>query len=79
MGSFEQIRNPHTRKGDRGTGLGLPIARGLAELHQGSLEIASRRGLGTRVTLRLPTERLVQPPSGALLPAASDGRSRCAP
>ncbi|MGF1631764.1 MAG: ATP-binding protein [Kiloniellaceae bacterium] len=79
MGSFAQIRNPYTRKGDRGTGLGLPIARSLAELHQGALEIASRRGFGTRVILRLPAERLVQPPSGARLPAAADGRNRCAP
>jgi signal transduction histidine kinase len=76
MGSFGQIRNPYRRTGDRGTGLGLPIARSLAELHQGSLEIASRRGFGTRVTVRLPAERRVEQPGGRLLPAASDGRSR---
>jgi signal transduction histidine kinase len=77
MGSFGQIRNPYRRTGDRGTGLGLPIARSLAELHQGSLEIVSRRGFGTRVTVRLPAERRVEQPGGRLLPAASDGRSAC--
>ena len=77
MGSFAQIRNPHTRKSDRGSGLGLPIARSLAELHQGRLEIASRRGVGTRVTLWLPSERLVQEPPGARLPAVSDDLSYC--
>ena len=76
MGSFGQIRNPYRRTGDRGTGLGLPIARSLAELHQGSLEIVSRRGFGTRVTVRLPADRRVEQPGGRLLPAASDGRSR---
>ena len=76
MGCFGQIRNPYVRKGDRGTGLGLPIARSLAELHQGSLEIASRRGFGTRVTVRLPAKRHVEHASGRLLPPASDGRSR---
>jgi two-component system CheB/CheR fusion protein len=77
MGSFAQIRNPYTRKSDRGSGLGLPIARSLAELHQGRLEIASRRGVGTRVTLWLPGERLVQEPPGARLPAVSDDLSYC--
>jgi len=79
MGIFGQIRSPYTRKGDRGTGLGLPIARSLAELHQGSLEIESRRGFGTKVTVHLPAERVVQQPASALLPAASNGRSHCTP
>jgi signal transduction histidine kinase len=42
-----------------GTGLGLPIARALAELHGGSLKLASKIGVGTTVTLRLPAERRI--------------------
>ena len=37
-----------------GTGLGLPLARRLAELHGGSLPIESRKGHGTTATLTLP-------------------------
>jgi signal transduction histidine kinase len=42
-----------------GTGLGLPIAKALAELHGGSLKLASKIGVGTTVTLRLPAERRI--------------------
>jgi len=38
-----------------GTGLGLPIARRNVELCGGTIEIASTRGVGTTVTMRLPT------------------------
>lgn len=40
-----------------GTGLGLPIARRLIELHGGTLDIASTPGQGTTVSLRLPSSR----------------------
>jgi two-component system cell cycle sensor histidine kinase PleC len=74
MGSFAQIRNPYQRKQDRGTGLGLPIARGLAELHGGSLEITSRRGFGTQVTVLLPDARVVDKLLGPVMARASAGR-----
>ncbi|WP_296718728.1 PAS domain-containing sensor histidine kinase [Erythrobacter sp.] len=39
---------------ERRTGLGIPLARQLIEAHEGTLEIASRRGAGTTATIRLP-------------------------
>jgi PAS domain S-box-containing protein len=50
-----------------GTGLGLPIAKGLVEAHGGRLTIASRPGQGTIVRLMLPGEQ-TQPPARALQP-----------
>lgn len=41
--------------GESRLGLGLAVARGIAELHGGSLFMASREGAGTVVTMRLPT------------------------
>jgi signal transduction histidine kinase len=49
---FGQVDNRLERKYE-GTGLGLPLAKSLVELHGGSLEIESAVGHGTRVTVRL--------------------------
>jgi PAS domain S-box-containing protein len=38
----------------KGLGLGLPIARKIAEAHGGSLELKSKQGAGTKVTVTLP-------------------------
>jgi two-component system cell cycle sensor histidine kinase PleC len=43
-----------------GTGLGLPIARSLTELHGGRFEINSRKGHGTEVAIELPSKDAVQ-------------------
>jgi two-component system sensor histidine kinase/response regulator len=52
VGAYMQFeRNRHEQQGQ---GLGLSIARGLTELHGGSLTIQSDSGAGTTVTAKLP-------------------------
>jgi two-component system, cell cycle sensor histidine kinase PleC len=53
---FGQVASAWSRK-HAGTGLGLPLAIGLAELHGGSLSIQSSKGVGTTVTVRFPRDR----------------------
>ena len=55
---FEQVETSFSRK-NGGTGLGLPYAKQLAELHDGTLRISSELGKGTTVTVTLPPSRLV--------------------
>jgi signal transduction histidine kinase len=56
---FGQVASPWSRK-HHGTGLGLPLAIGLVELHGGKLTIDSVKDQGTTVTIMLPTSRLVR-------------------
>lgn len=57
---FGQVESGLNRR-HQGTGLGLPLTRGLVELHGGALELQSNLGTGTTATLRLPGERIVRP------------------
>jgi signal transduction histidine kinase len=54
---FGQVDSSMSRK-HRGTGLGLPLTRGLVEIHGGSFKLESTPGTGTTVTLRFPARRL---------------------
>jgi len=54
--AFFQARGSYDRRHD-GTGLGLSIVKGLVRLHDGSIDIASCVGNGTRVTVKLPLDR----------------------
>ncbi|HET6224306.1 MAG TPA: PAS domain S-box protein [Dongiaceae bacterium] len=56
MAAFSQVESALTRK-YAGTGLGLPLVRLLAELHDGSMRLDSQPGIGTTVTVRLPQPR----------------------
>jgi signal transduction histidine kinase len=48
---------PSTTRNYGGTGLGLPITKGLIEAHGGKLAIESRAAQGTIARISLPTER----------------------
>ena len=55
---FRQVDNALSRRYE-GTGLGLPLAQRLVELHGGKLEIESAPGQGTTVTVFLPRRRVL--------------------
>ena len=56
---FGQVESSMVRK-YHGTGLGLPLAIDLLDLHEGRLDIVSTKGKGTTVTVRFPASRLVE-------------------
>ena len=64
---FAQVQNDYTRQYD-GAGLGLSIAKGLVELHHGSMSIESAEGEGTIVTVTLPVETRVRVPVSSSFP-----------
>jgi PAS domain S-box-containing protein len=59
LAPFGQVDSRLSRRYE-GTGLGLPLARALAELHGGRLELESAPGRGTIARLVLPADRLVE-------------------
>jgi len=52
---FYRVKNAQTRK-VTGTGLGLPIVKGIVEAHLGSIEVESQPGVGSRFRVYLPLE-----------------------
>ena len=58
LGRFQQVDSDLNRKYE-GTGLGLPLAKAMVEQHGGVLDLQSRVGVGTTVTVRLPAERML--------------------
>jgi signal transduction histidine kinase len=45
---------------EKGTGLGMAIAKQIAELHSGDLSVKSQTGAGTTATVRLPLTKFVE-------------------
>ncbi|MDD4871821.1 MAG: ATP-binding protein [Kiritimatiellae bacterium] len=69
MGMTDDVRHRcfepfFTTKGDAGTGLGLSMAYGFAKRQNGTIDIISAPGKGTKVAICLPTEEaeVLEPP-----------------
>ena len=58
MSPFGQVDSRLSRKYE-GTGLGLPLAKSLTELHGGGFELVSQPEVGTTAIVRLPAFRVV--------------------
>ena len=59
---FGQIYDSaHAAKENQGTGLGLPLAKAMVELHGGALHLESDSGKGATVTLTFPPRRVLRP------------------
>lgn len=67
---FAQVENALT-KNHEGTGLGLPLARQLIQLHGGSMVIESAKGFGTTVRITVPPGRVRSCPDPAEAPVHS--------
>ncbi len=61
LAPFGQIESALSRK-NQGTGLGLPLTKALVELHGGVLDLQSKMGAGTTVTIIFPPDRVVARP-----------------
>lgn len=68
---FGQAGTTLTRSHE-GTGLGLPLASTLMELHGGALIVESEKDVGTRVKMCFPAERLISGPESRILEATSE-------
>ena len=67
---FRQVDGSATRTHE-GTGIGLALAKELVEMHDGTIEVGSAVGFGTRFTVRLPRDPEGMGLSGAA-PIASE-------
>lgn len=54
---MKKIFNPFFTTKERGTGLGLSIVKKIIEGHHGMIDLESREGEGTKVTIQLPKNR----------------------
>ena len=57
LSPFGQIDSSLNKRGT-GTGLGLTLVKSLMELHEGSFELFSQKGIGTTATLIFPAKRV---------------------
>jgi two-component system cell cycle sensor histidine kinase PleC len=69
--SFGQGSLAH-QTAEGGTGLGLPISKGLIELHDGTFELKSKLRHGTEVIVTFPRRRLMETPPLLAEPGEDD-------
>ena len=63
---FGQVNDSaHAAKDIQGTGLGLPLAKAMVELHGGELTLESDLGVGTIVKIMFPSRRILRHPVAA--------------
>jgi signal transduction histidine kinase len=55
---FDKFYQGDTSRKSLGNGLGLPLAKQIIELHQGSIHYSSQLHFGTKVIVKLPKEKL---------------------
>jgi two-component system cell cycle sensor histidine kinase PleC len=67
-----------TKEAVEGAGLGLPICKGIMELHGGAISIRSMPGEGTVVTATFPGRRVLDGPRGEVMasPTVTDGQRK---
>jgi two-component system cell cycle sensor histidine kinase PleC len=70
LASFGQGSNA-IKSAEQGTGLGLPIAKNLVDLHGGTFALKSKLREGTEVIVAFPPERVMS----ALAPVVDQGPS----
>ncbi|MGB4106256.1 MAG: PAS domain-containing sensor histidine kinase [Alphaproteobacteria bacterium] len=72
LSPFGQVDNALNRN-NAGTGLGLTLVDALIKLHDGKLELFSKKGIGTTATIIFPSDRVAQkkPAAPAAQPNAS--------
>jgi two-component system, cell cycle sensor histidine kinase PleC len=56
---FGQVYDKADNAHQTGTGLGLPLAKAMVEMHGGGFQLKSTHGSGTTVTVTLPKERVL--------------------
>ncbi len=75
LASFGQGSNS-IKSAEQGAGLGLPIAKNLVDLHNGTFTLKSRLRIGTEVVVTFPPERVMAAlaPLGEAAPTISPRR-----
>jgi PAS domain S-box-containing protein len=59
MEPFGQVSDRAENAAYQGTGLGLPLAKAMVNLHDGTLNLESEVGQGTTVFVKLPADRVI--------------------
>lgn len=57
---FERFRqvDKSFRRNHEGSGIGLPLAKSLVEMHGGNISVESKYGCGTKFTIKIPVHTL---------------------